>query len=93
MILSNKPIAPLTSPCPCGCGATLIIPRQVRHVVRQRWRYKLEMIQRGGQWGGVSLGEQHYFQPRHRRARRWWRVSRVHHYHREPRPRRLTPRR
>lgn len=93
MILSTKPLPPLILPCPCGCGETLSFRQQVRHIVLHRWRYRMRRMLNGTQWGGVAIEEAHYFQPRHRRARRWWRDTHPHpKTRRQPRPRCVTRR-
>jgi hypothetical protein len=80
MILSTKPMPPLELPSPCGvCSEPIVMPRRVRHIIRQRWRYRLEQLQYApGEWGGVKIVDAYYFQPHHRRAIRYWRDTRPH---------------
>jgi hypothetical protein len=89
MILSTKPMPPLPLPCTCGCSQVFEYPRRIRHIVKLHWRYKLQEMRNGNQWGGVYIDAPHYFQPRHRRAQRYWRDTRPNR-RRNIRPRCLT---
>lgn len=77
MVLSTRPMPPLVLPLPSGERGEVVMPRRVRHIVRLHWRYHVEQLQYApGEWGGVAITDQHYFQPKHRRARRAWRDTR-----------------
>jgi hypothetical protein len=90
MILSIKPMPPLDLPCACGCNLVFAYPRRLRHIVRARWRYSLEEMRSGDQWGGIAIRAPHYFQPRHRRARRFWADHRVRRFGRRSQRKYLT---
>ena len=76
MILSIKPMEPLILPCACGCAGRIIMPRRIVHIARTHWRYKVQQMWNGGIWLGVAILDTHYFQPKHRHARRYWKDTR-----------------